>query len=223
MLDAAMDVAMPTRKGRHLVPMGLLLALTACSPYADAERDVAAGGRGLAKLNPSPQQGYELVLTLKDAPGPFAVVEGVAQYDVSNHKDCGRVLWATGTASRITSQEPIALRQVGENEYRGTFYLDRMQDEDYYGRGVCHWTLTGVGAMLRATGDTANTRFLTFLKKDRVDAGSPLTLHYPKIAYPRAELAANYPASGKENPSEYKEELRDALFSTTTTVQKLAP
>ena len=37
-----MDVAMPTRKGRHLVPMGLLLALTACSPYADAERDVAA-------------------------------------------------------------------------------------------------------------------------------------------------------------------------------------
>ncbi|WP_422346640.1 hypothetical protein [Stenotrophomonas sp. DR009] len=218
-----MDVAMPTRKGRHLVPMGLLLALTACSPYADAERDVAAGGRGLAKLNPSPQQGYELVLTLKDAPGPFAVVEGVAQYDVSNHKDCGRVLWATGTASRITSQELVELHKVDKNEYRGTFYLDRMQDEDYYGRGVCHWTLTGVGAMLRATGDTANTRFLTFLKKDRVDAGSPLTLHYPKIAYPRAELAANYPASGKENPSEYKEELRDALFSTTTTVQKLAP
>lgn len=146
-----MDVAMPTREGRHLVPMGLLLALTACSPYADAERDVAAGGRGLAKLNPSPQQGYELVLTLKDAPGPFAVVEGVAQYDVSNHRDCGRVLWATGTASRITSQELVELHKVDENEYRGTFYLDRMQDEDYYGRGVCHWTLTGVGAMLRAT------------------------------------------------------------------------
>lgn len=218
-----MDVAMPTRKGRHLVPMGLLLALTACSPYADAERDVAAGGRGLAKLNPSPQQGYELVLTLKDAPGPFAVVEGVAQYDARNYAACGQIVPATGTAGRITSPEPIALRQVGENEYRGTFYLDRMQDEDYYGRGVCHWTLTGVGAMLRATGDTANTRFLTFLSKDRVDAGSPLSLHYPKVAYPRAELAANYPASGKENPSEYKEELRDALFSITTTVQKLAP
>jgi hypothetical protein len=82
------------------------------------------------------EAGYELVLTLKDAPGPFAVVEGVAQYDVSNHEDCGRVLWATGTASRITSQEPVELRKVGENEYRGTFYLDRMQDEDYYGRGV---------------------------------------------------------------------------------------
>ncbi len=216
-----MGVALPERKRQPLLALLALIPLAACSPYADAERDVAAGGRGLAKLNPAPKQGYELVLTLKDAPGPFAVVEGVAQYDARNYAACGRIVPATGTAGRITSQEPIALRQVDKNEYRGTFYLDRMQDEDYYGRGVCHWTLTGVGAMLRATGDTASTRFLTFLKKDRVDAGSPLTLHYPKDAYPRAELAANYPASGKENPSEYKEELRDALFSTTTTVQKL--
>ncbi|WP_164080291.1 hypothetical protein [Stenotrophomonas maltophilia] len=217
-----MGVALPERKRQPLLALLALIPLAACSPYADAERDVAAGGRGLAKLNPSPQQGYELVLTLKDAPGPFAVVEGVAQYDVSNHKDCGRVLRATGTASRITSQELVTLRKVGENEYRGTFYLDRMQDQDYYDRGVCHWTLTGVGAMLRATTGEADTRFLTFIDKERMDAGSPLTLYYPRVAYPRAELAANYPASGKENPSEYKEELRDALFSTTTTVQKLA-
>ena len=218
-----MGVALPERKRQPLLALLALIPLAACSPYADAERDVAAGGRGLAKLNPAPKQGYELVLTLKDAPGPFAVVEGVAQYDVSNHKDCGRVLRATGTASRITSQELVTLRKVGENEYRGTFYLDRMQDQDYYDRGVCHWTLTGVGAMLRATTGEADTRFLTFIDKERMDAGSPLTLYYPRVAYPRAELAANYPASGKENPSEYKEELRDALFSTTTTVQKLAP
>nr|WP_329923366.1 hypothetical protein [Stenotrophomonas geniculata] len=223
MQDAAMDVAMPTRKGRHLVPMGLLLALTACSPYADAERDVAAGGRGLAKLNPSPQQGYELVLTLNDAPGPFAVVEGVAQYDARNYAACGQIVPATGTAGRITSQEPIALRQVGENEYRGTFYLDRMQDEDYYGRGVCHWSLTGVGAMLRATNGKADTRFLTFIDKKRMDAGSQLTRYYPRADYPRIEEITGYGASGKEDPSAYKEELRNALFSTTTTVQKLVP
>ncbi len=218
-----MGVALPDRKRRPLLALLALIPLAACSPYADAERDVAAGGRGLAKLNPAPKQGYELVLTLKDAPGPFAVVEGVAQYDARNYAACGRIVPATGTAGRITSQEPIALRQVDKNEYRGTFYLDRMQDEDYYGRGVCHWTLTGVGAMLRATTGEADTRFLTFIGKERMDAGSPLTLYYPRVAYPRAELAANYPASGKENPSEYKEELRDALFLTTTTVQKLAP
>lgn len=218
-----MGVARPEPRGRPLLALLALVPLAACSPYADAERDVAAGGRGLAKLNPAPKQAYELVLTLKDAPGPFAIVEGVAQYDVSNYEDCGRIIWSTGTASRITSQEPVELRRVGENEYRGTFYLDRMQDQDYYDRGTCHWTLTGVGAMLRATNGEADTRFLTYVNKERMDAGSPLTLYYPKTAYPRAELAANFPASGKEDPSAYKEELRNALFSSTTTVQKLVP
>lgn len=218
-----MRVARPEPRGRPLLALLALVPLAACSPYADAERDVAAGGRGLAKLNPAPKQAYELVLTLKDAPGPFAIVEGVAQYDASNYADCGRIVPATGTAGRITSQESVTLHKISENEYRGTFYLDRMLDEDYYGRGVCHWALTGVGAMLRATTGEADTRFLTYFKKERMNAGSPLTLYYPKVAYPRAELAANYPASGKEDPSAYKEELRDALFSTTTTVQKLVP
>lgn len=218
-----MGVARPELRGRSLLALLALVPLAACSPYADAERDVAAGGRGLAKLNPAPKQAYELVLTLKDAPGPFAIVEGVAQYDVSNYEDCGRIIWSTGTAGRITSQEPVELRRTGENEYRGMFYLDRMQDQDYYDRGTCHWTLTGVGAMLRATNGEADTRFLTYVNKERMDAGSPLTLYYPKTAYPRAELAANFPASGKEDPSAYKEELRNALFSSTTTVQKLVP
>nr|MBH1362170.1 hypothetical protein [Stenotrophomonas maltophilia] len=223
MQDRAMGVAHLAHRGRPLLAVLALVLLAACSPYADAERDVAAGGRGLAKLNPAPKQAYELVLTVKDAPGPFAVVEGVAQYDVSNYGDCGRVIWSTGTASRITSQEPVTLHKVGENEYRGTFYLDRMLDEDYYGRGVCHWTLTGVGAMLRATTSKADTRFLTFIDKKRMENDSPLTLYYPNLIYPRAATVANFGASGEEAPSGYSEDLRDALFSTTTTVRTLAP
>ncbi|HEL3159575.1 TPA: hypothetical protein UMF67_003334 [Stenotrophomonas maltophilia] len=221
MQEHALSTAAPSRSARCWLPATLLLALAACSPYADAERDVAAGGRGLAKLNPAPKQAYELVLTLKDAPGPFAVVEGVAQYDVSNYADCGRILPATGTAGRITSQEPVELRKVGENEYRGTFYRDRMQDEEYYGRGTCHWALTGVGAMLRATTGEADTRFLTFIDKERMESDSPLRLYYPNLIYPRAATVANFGASGEEDPSGYSEDLRDALFSTTTTVQKL--
>lgn len=218
-----MGVAHRAHRGRPLLALLALLPLAACSPYADAERDVDAGGRGLAKLNPAPKQAYELVLTLKDAPGPFAIVEGVAQYDASNYADCGRILPATGTAGRITSQEPVTLRKIGENEYRGTFYLDRMQDEDYYGRGVCHWSLTGVGTMLRATNGEADTRFLTFVDKKRMGAGSQLTRYYPRADYPRIEEITGYGASGQEDPSSYRADLRDALFSTTTTVQKLMP
>ncbi len=144
---------------RHtMIPCLALLLLTACHPEtamnqerAAAEADVTQGGRGLAKLNPSPRKAYELVLRLKDAPGDFAVVEGVAQYDVSNEDQCGHIEPATGTAARITSQEPVELRKVADGEYRGTVYIDRMLDEDYYGRGVCKWEFTGAGAMLKAT------------------------------------------------------------------------
>ncbi len=93
---------------RHtMIPCLALLLLTACHPEtamnqerAAAEADVAQGGRGLAKLNPSPRKAYELVLRLKDAPGDFAVVEGVAQYDVSNEDQCGHIEPATGTGWR---------------------------------------------------------------------------------------------------------------------------
>lgn len=219
----AMRVARPEPRGRPLLALLALVPLAACSPYADAERDVAAGGRGLAKLNPAPKQAYELVLTLKDAPGPFAIVEGVAQYDVSNYEDCGRILPATGTAGRITSQEPVTLHKVSENEYRGTFYLDRMLDEDYYGRGACDWTPTGVGAMLRATTSKADTRFLTFVDKEQVEAEKQLTRFYPRADYPRIAEIPGYGASGQDDPTRYHADLRNALFSSTTTVQKLVP
>ena len=65
-----MGVAHLAHRGRPLLAVLALVLLAACSPYADAERDVAAGGRGLAKLNPAPKQAYELVLTLKGAPRP---------------------------------------------------------------------------------------------------------------------------------------------------------
>ena len=126
---------------------------------ASAESDVAQGGRGLAKLNPSPRKAYELVLRLHNPPGSFAVVEGVAQYDVSNEAQCGYIEPATGAPARITSQEPVTLRRVTDNEYRGTVYLDRMLDEDYYGNGVCQWKLTGVGAGGSPSGAPEETAF----------------------------------------------------------------
>lgn len=71
-----------------LTPSLLALLLTACnspetsmtqthSPAteATAEADVEAGGRGLAKLNPSPRKAYEVALTLNKAPGAFGLVE----------------------------------------------------------------------------------------------------------------------------------------------------
>ncbi|MNC53437.1 hypothetical protein D3C75_1028450 [compost metagenome] len=161
------------------------------------------------------------MLRLKDAPGDFAVVEGVAQYDVINEDQCGHIEPATGTAARITSQEPVQLRKVADGEYRGTLYVDRMLDEDYYGRGVCRWEFSGAGAMLKATGAEGETRFLTFVDAKPLTDGSAHTLFYPEAAYPRAPLAANYPATGKANPADYVAELQGKLFTMSLSASEV--
>ncbi|MFV7456347.1 hypothetical protein ACNPMX_16320 [Stenotrophomonas maltophilia] len=208
---------------RHkMIPCLALLLLTACNPEtamnqerAAAEADVAQGGRGLAKLNPSPRKAYELVLRLKDAPGEFAVVEGVAQYDVTNEDQCGHIEPATGTAARITSQEPVELRKVADGEYRGTVYIDRMLDEDYYGRGVCKWEFTGAGAMLKATGAEGETRFLSFIEAAPFVKGETETRYYPRSDYPRVNEIPDYGASGQEDPTKFRPELQNSLFSAS--------
>ncbi|MCG8277015.1 hypothetical protein [Stenotrophomonas sp. NLF4-10] len=207
-----------------------LLLLTACNPeiamnqeHAAAEADVANGGRGLAKLNPAPRKAYELTLQLKDAPGPFAVVSGVAQYDVVNEDQCGHIEPATGTASRITSQEDVVLHKVSDTEYRGMVYLDLMQDEDYYGRGMCRWEFTGAGVMLKATGAEGETRFLSFIEADRFMKGDVLTRYYVPRHYPRSEKLPDFGASGTEDPSKYRPELQGDLFTASLSGSEVQP
>jgi len=213
-----------------LLPSTLLLMLVACrteiamtQELDPAAADVAQGGRGLAKLNPSPRRAYELVLRLQNAPGDFAFIEGVAQYDVSNEDQCGYIEPETGVAARITSQEPVTLRKVADGEYRGTVYLDRMLDEDYYGRGVCNWVFSGAGAMLKATGANGETRFLSFLGAEPFVQGQTETRHYPRGDYPRVAELPDYGATGQQDPSRFRAELRDQLFSASLTANEVRP
>lgn len=178
---------------------------------ATAAADVQAGGRGLARLNPSPRKAYEVTLTLDKAPGAFGLVEAAAQYDVSNEQECGRIQPETGTAGRITSQETVALKKISETEYRGTLYLDLMQDEDYYGRGVCHWEFSGASVLLKATGAEEETRFLSFIEAKTVTAQQALTKYYWKDGYPRSGIrVSRTPASSARRRSS----LRSATISS---------
>ncbi|MBB5736427.1 hypothetical protein FHT09_002167 [Xanthomonas arboricola] len=189
---------------------------------AAAEADVEAGGRGLAKLNPNPRKAYELTLTLDEAPGAFGLVQGAAQYDVSNEAECGKIQPETGTAGRITSQEDFALKKISDTEYRGTVYLDLMQDEDYYGRGVCHWEFSGASVLLKATGAEEETRFLSFIEGKTVTAQQPQTKHYWKKGYPRSE-SESFPDTGELSPDKFKPEIRDNLFTITLAAKEVAP
>ncbi|MGH8351503.1 MAG: hypothetical protein ACRES5_33880 [Pseudomonas sp.] len=193
---------------------------------SNAEADVADGGRGLATLNPAPVKAYQVTLHIHGAPGAFKHVRGNAQYDVVNEEQCGHIDPASGTASRITSQEPLELTRISDDEYQGTLYLDRMQDQDYYGRGICRWEFTGAGALLKATGTQEETRFLTFVDAPELVAGRSYTRYYPSHDYPRAgpieghpdlPWRDDYPSSGYEDLNTLVPKFREKAFSVTMT------
>lgn len=185
-----------------------------------AAGDAADGQQRLAHTQANPQQAYELLLTLDNPPGPFAVVEGVAQYDVANEEQCGNINPLTGTAERITHQQAIVLQAVGPNQYRGTVYRDLMRDEDYYGRGVCHWQFSGAGALLKASDAAGQTRFTHFISAAQIEQGQTATRHYPAGDYPQVAGMADYGQAGKTDADSYVAALRDQLFSATLHASK---
>lgn len=235
--ERQIDWSAPLKRLTFMFMTGLLL--TACSrsspamsqEHFNAEADVAAGGRGLAALNQSPVRTYQVTLRIHGAPGTLKHVRGSAQYDVVNEEQCGHIEAATGNASRITSQEPLELTRISDDEYQGTLHLDRMQDQDYYGRGICRWELTGAGALLKASGAQVETRFLTFVDAPELVAGKTYTRYYLRRDYPRLErddaldLPAidDFAASGEEDPTAYRPGLRDSLFSISITGAETKP
>lgn len=166
------------------------------------------------KERPDPRKAYRIVMTIENAPGPFAMIEGSAQYDVINHNECGYIDPGTETISRINTHPPIEWKPVGEGRYEATIYADLMLDENYYGRGVCRWKLTAANALLRATGAETETRFLPGISAQEITAGTSLTLHFAKMRYPRSGMD-DFADFGEAEPNKYKPEIRDQLFTIT--------
>ena len=115
---------------RSLLPAALLW-VSACSQGQDMNTTTdtpTEEGGPLRKLNPAPKRGYVITMTLKDAPGPFASIEGVAQYTVENSAECGKKIPIAGVFPRISTNEPFVLTRVSESEYRGIVYADLVLD-----------------------------------------------------------------------------------------------
>lgn len=106
------------------------------------------------KPNPRPQEQYELVMTVRNAPRAFQQVSGHAQFDIPSEDDACLPLDQTralgGVRNRPSKELPVEFRRVSDSEYRAVFFADALLDEDYYGLGVCHWQLTAVGVNLTA-------------------------------------------------------------------------
>ena len=101
-----------------------------------------------------------------------------------------------------------------------TAYRDGLLDEDYYGTGVCQWTLTAVSIGFSATGAKDDTEYAVLLGTKDLQPGTEFRQHYWKGGYPGAKNESGVPLSngGRRNPEGYSEPFRSNLFSITAKV-----
>lgn len=123
---------------------GLAALPAACSSPMEKHPDI--------KLNPHPVQRYELIATV-DAPGPFDSVEGYLSYDVTN-VECVPKDSFEGARNVPNTSRSFKLTRVDAHTWKGSFYRDLLQDEDYFGLGVCHWDIGTVSPGFVVHGQT---------------------------------------------------------------------
>lgn len=169
----------------------------------------------MTKTNPNPTAGYRVRLKIDDAPGPFDIIRVGGQFDVRNSNECGKVIPAVGLPGKIVKSDNIPLRRVGSDEYEGVIYLDAMQDEDYYGKGVCYWELTAVYALLIAKDRARDASFVITLNAAKVTEGHSATRYYPDVIYYEPGGFAGANMIGSDRRERYRPGIRDALFAVT--------
>ena len=169
----------------------------------------------MIKENPAPKQSYRIEMRIENAPGPFSLVEGAAQYDVQNYEECGEINRVSGTISRITVSPEIIWTPKGDGVYEAVVHADRMLDEDYFGRGVCRWAMTEVRASLRATGAKGETRFSPSIVAADVFAGKAATSYFAGVRYPKVETYEDFVDFGVADPSRFKSEFQNGVFTVT--------
>jgi hypothetical protein len=205
------------RPWMRLAPLVVLIACGCSSPYDKINPEF--------KQNQQPKQRYQLTLTIANAPGPFASVQGFMQFDVDT-PEClpppnanGGHLWPTPT-----EDIPIAWTRVSDTEYTGVVYIDGMVDEDYYGRGLCRWKMMQAYAVLKATGADGETRFNPSIYPEQVLARQAVVTYFWKPFYPRNADIENYPESGQTDRSKMATTLKDSdLFTATLTPKAMTP
>ncbi|MGH8159819.1 MAG: hypothetical protein ACREPQ_17005 [Rhodanobacter sp.] len=173
------------------------------------------------KKNPHPKERYEITFTIRDAPGPFDSITASAAYEISN-KDCVPTQPISGANPSPSPIISFDVTHVNTNTYRGYVYLDLLQDEDYYGLGVCHWALTSAGPDIKVR----NVNFGGSLDSGEI-AGQKTVIWYqwkpyynnpPASASSSSPLAAGVPLSVYEQSKD-----KSKYFSVELTARKDSP
>ena len=166
------------------------------------------------KLNPTPEQAYEVRLLIEEAPGPFAQVKASVQYNALNGATCGKASRLAGNVPNPSVMEDVSFERVSDTEYRGVVYNDLLVDEDYFGNGVCNWALTHVS--VGVTGDTSDygSWYVATLSNDALQTGRPRVRYYSRAPYPTAQVTG-YSVPEHETLQGIPESQRGEFFKMT--------
>lgn len=170
------------------------------------------------RQNPEPRQAYQVTMTVADAPGPFASVQGFVNYEAPG---CvymlDRIAGVPATASRGF---PVEFTKLDDTRYSGTIYTDAMIDEDYFGNGICRWQLTGMNVQLKATGADGETNFIASLLPEALRLSQTATMYYQKQLYPRSSQMDNFQTFGRDESRMNPDTPADDFFSITLDPRK---
>ncbi|KRG42867.1 hypothetical protein ARC78_07725 [Stenotrophomonas pictorum JCM 9942] len=140
------------------------------------------------KRNPTPTA-YELTVTLKDAPGPFASIKGFMQYETKLADPCLPDLGGmAGTRMRIKENVPFELQQVDADTYRGVIYTDLFEDHDYFGLGPCRVGFVEARIDLNPDGGSTSTRFIGGVDGGEIETESAVDVYFPRRQYGRNDM-----------------------------------
>lgn len=92
----------------------------------------------------SPAQRYIVAISIDGMPSSFDSASARAFYQVTND-DCAPTMAVSGTTDIPNTALDLDVTRASNNRYSATFVLDPFIDEDYFGRGVCHWAFTSIG------------------------------------------------------------------------------
>lgn len=167
------------------------------------------------KLNSHPRMRYEITVKVDGAPGPFDRIEGVVDYRVANEA-CVPLTPVTGATVAPEKRVPIKLVPAGDNVYKGELYADLLQDEDYFGKGVCHWSVVAASANLWVK----QVDFSAPLFRDDLLKGKQTTRYYSNRSYATTQL--DRVDTGEADRAQYQEEAH-ATFSVTVHAEEAHP
>jgi len=203
-----------------------VLSLNACGG-SEKSMSIQEQTEARFQLNPHPKQAYRLKIKINDAPGPLVSMNNT--YIRYMARDCSYVInHIEGVTSHPRKYVDIPLRQVGKNEYEASFYFDAVQDEDYFGEGVCHWKPDGFGGTFKATGKEEETGFTISDVMRNLLEKKTLTKYYWKWSYPYftredGSISPDFVNFGITSPELYSAEEHKEMFTITVTLEEVSP